>query len=135
MTVNFYDRVVPDLDDTIRALYEARDRHRQRIAQIEQAIALLGEPGADEQLFDLAVPRPTSVRDAVLAVFAERPEEHFDVGSLLTETFARGWRSTSANPRNTLASTLAKLADAGEIMRCGRGQYRAVDVSSQLAIA
>ena len=83
----------------------------------------------------MSLPRPTALREAVLSVLAERRGADFDVATLLKETFARGWRSTSANPRNTLASTLAKLADAGEIERSGRGQYRAKSYDPELAVA
>lgn len=118
-----YDRPVAPIDDAIQHLLATRDRHRRRIHEINQALELLGQT-ADEELFSVAVAKPTGIRETALAVLVERAGQALDVGAIFTAVLEKGWHTASGNPRNALASTLSKLADAGEIERVGRGQYR-----------
>lgn len=118
-----YDRDMPTVDDAIEQLWTTRAQHQRRIEEIDKALELLGRT-SDAELFALEVARPLGIKDAALTVLRDCAGEALDVGAILVAAFERGWHSASGNPRNALASTLAKLADAGHIERVGRGRYR-----------
>ncbi len=122
------------IDDVIRELQAARATYLHNIQRIDDALEALGKSAAVDTLFSFPV-RRLGARDAILEAFAEQTDAVLDVAATFEAVTRIGWATSSGNPRNTVASTLAKLAKEGLLEKVGNGTYRLAAADRELALA
>ena len=61
------------------------------------------------------------LRRAIIHILDEAPERVWDRDEVMAELDMRGWAPGGKNPRNTLSTRLAEMANEGQIRRAGEG--------------
>lgn len=107
------------LDQVIHELQEQRRSLADDLARVDRALKALGAPESNRRS-----ERELGPKALLLSFFQRHPEADFTVDDALEAIKTEGWTTSSANPKNLVASTLGALARADDIDRVGPGVFR-----------
>lgn len=109
-----------------RELEHARgmvERASAQLAAIDQIQALIDAGGGDNPAVGVPAIGTPSLKNAIVGILDEDPQQVWDREALLMELKRRGWGPGGSNPRNTYTSRLRDLEKEGRIRRLGRDDF------------
>ena len=130
------------LDAVIRELESTRSALQRDLQRVEAALAALAarptsdDPDApppvghrrpsisgDNRTTEAPGARAEGAKGLLTALARSRPDAPVDVDVALEHLNSTGWVTTSGNPRNVVASTLAKMHREGILTKLRAGSY------------
>jgi hypothetical protein len=96
------------------------ERLQEELREVDRALAARSAEANGRTQSSRRQASPIPLRKAILTVLRERPGG-WDRTQILEALEEKGWAPGGRNPRNTLTSRLAEMANEGLIMRVGSG--------------